>query len=227
MKKLLSIILVLAVCAAAFAQAAGGSKNVQKYLSASDVDALVKNFKPLGEELDTFEDLDDMVGLDAFMSPDFDSLNFLSSLKSTPKLDAVFVKYGMGKDGIRKLYVIIWAFEVTAFDRIIAVNDASGNGIELRGLQPAMDSLKSCINPADLNLVSSRWDDLILIFGDPTANEATEVSSDEQSDEVMTVDDFYGEDSGEYDDSEYDDSGESDYEYEYDEDYDEDAAYDD
>ncbi|HNY20961.1 MAG TPA: hypothetical protein PKO22_02315 [Treponemataceae bacterium] len=213
MKKFLSLILALVVCAAAFAQASGGNKSVKKYLAPSDVDALVKNFKPIGEELDALGDMESMVGLDVFMSPDFDSLNFLASIKSSPQLDAVFVKHGMGKDGFRKLYVIIWAFEVAAFDRVIAAYDDTEGAMALSGMQPAMESLRSCINPADYELVSSRWDDLTLIFGDPTAEETADESTGEELEEVMTVDDFYGDDSSIYDDSDYD--------------YDEDAEYDD
>lgn len=38
-------------------------------------------------------------------------MNFLNSIKSPLQADDVFAKYGMGKNGMRKLFGMNWAVE--------------------------------------------------------------------------------------------------------------------
>ncbi len=210
MKKILSLILALVVCSVAFAQASGGNKSVKKYLSPSDVDALVKNFDALGTDLDEYDEADALVGMESFMSPDFNPSTFLATMKSPPELDAVCLKHGLGKDGFRKLCIMIWAFMLSAYDAMLEEGAAADRGMDIVAIQPTMDALRASLNPADMSLVASRWDDLITVFGDPLADQLSEVSSDDETEETMTVDDFYGDDSGDSDEYDYDEDAEYD-----------------
>jgi len=194
MKKAISLVLYIALFAMVFAEKPAQQQAVSRFLTASDIDAFIRNHKAIKSELAALGISEKDFGFDSTIAPDFDTLNFLNSIKTPPAADAVFAKYGMGKDGVRKIYVMNWATEVAILEREVQAEASAPEGMDVSMLGPIFADMKKGINPEDLKLVSARCDELYAVFSE----EQAPVS--EPSPEISSGDDENDADAGNYDD---------------------------
>ncbi len=195
-------VLALSLCLAppAFAQKAGTQTRVTQFLTKADVDAFVKNHEAIKTELAKAGISERDFGFDISVAPDFDTLNFLNSITTPPRADAIFARYGMGKNGMRKLFVMNWAAEVAIFERLLKPGSGEPGIMDAKAYDALMAKYRECINPEDYKLVAPRCDELSAIFTADGAgsyepesgtenmtpgegDEAAEFSDDEPSDD--------------------------------------------
>ena len=189
MKKAVFGILLFACVAMTFAEKTVQQHPVTQFLTASDIDAFLRNHKAIKAELAAVGISENDFGFFFGIAPDFDTLNFLNSIKTPPKADAIFAKYGMGQNGLRKLYVMNWATEVAMLERAVQDESASPDGIDVSALGPIFEDMRKCINPEDRRLVLARCDELFAVFSEEEAlisetNTETSFSEDDSDSDV-------------------------------------------
>lgn len=199
MKKAAFFVFFFACIVMAFAEKPAARQSVTQFLTASDIDAFLRNHKAIKADLATQGFSEQDFGFDFTITPDFDTMNLLNSIKAPPAADAIFAKYGMGKNGVRKVFVMKWATEVAMLERSVQAESASAEGMDVSMLGPIFENMKKCINPEDRRLVLARCDELSAIFSeeeaifgasDPEISSCSDNESDEE-DEVLEDGDSY------------------------------------
>lgn len=157
MKKVVSLSLILFLCAAAFAQ------NPPRVLAQKDVDAFVANFAAINADIDALGDKydeffsggDEDAGIEQFYAA-------IHSSKVPAEVAAIFKKYGLGDNGFEKAMVISVGFSALESEGTLKqqIEESGMDGAEFEGAFGWIASIKTTLHKDDLALVNSNRDAL-------------------------------------------------------------------
>jgi len=137
-------------------------------LSASDIDAFIKNYTEIGSTLEAYEDALSSINVDVSNLEGkaiTDAINKARGFAVPAELRTKLASFGLGNNAFEKCVVIIYGMAsifmeefVAAFEEEMGINEQSA---EVR--KQTIDPIKAAIHANDLKLISSRKTELMAI----------------------------------------------------------------
>ncbi|MCL2704998.1 MAG: hypothetical protein FWE72_02190 [Spirochaetaceae bacterium] len=159
-KKITTILLFCLICTFAFAQTAQ-----KQILSEKDINGFINNYEQIMDAIDNLGDKYDYLfeGIDP--NGGFESLIKMRSIKVPAEVQDILKKNGLGDNGFEKVMVIIMGTGVILMEDdldSLAAEAATDPKIKeyLKQARDGIKTLKDSINSKDLDLISSKKNEL-------------------------------------------------------------------